>query len=99
VPRYDYGLIRVPPEILPALEARLKVERHLVVAWLQSVCATFPGRGLVNLLREKPKFFLHFCVNWKGRIPYSFALRTSPVEQSFTFLLYLLLEVQKSLCL
>jgi hypothetical protein len=60
VPRFDYKLIRVPPEILPALEARLKVERHLVVAWLQAVCATFPGRGLVNLLREEPKLFPSF---------------------------------------
>jgi hypothetical protein len=35
--RFDTDLIRVPAKILPALEARMKVERHLVVAWLQAV--------------------------------------------------------------
>ncbi len=57
----EYELLRVPAELWPALEACLQVQGNFVVAWMQAISASFPGRDLMDLLREgNPRLFPPF---------------------------------------
>jgi hypothetical protein len=64
-----FELMRIPQEICPALEANLKVQENFVVAWLQAVCTTFPGRNLIDLMDSEARLFPAFLVTREMSAP------------------------------
>ncbi len=53
----EYELIRIPPDIYPALQCSLNKHRSFVVSWILAVRRTYPKKSLLELLRSRLDLF------------------------------------------